>query len=241
MNKLKKCRREIKFELSKAEYLVAKNRIALLLDCDKNAGKAAGKDGYFVRSIYFDDLRETAFTEKVNGVFDRRKFRIRTYNNDLGFIKLECKEKFNRWISKKSARIDEKACESLLNCDFPVSFANEEGVLKEFYFAAKESGLRPVIGVDYYREAFIYPASNLRITFDRQLRASCLSEFAIVKPKEKEEFSVPAYHNDSVVMEIKFDDFMPEIVRAVIPYETGKPLAISKYRMCMSIRKALKI
>jgi hypothetical protein len=97
-----------------------------------------------------------------------------------------------------------------------------------------------VISVDYYREPFVYPASNVRITFDKSLHASGLSGFHIVKPKDKEELSVPIYQNDSVVMEIKFDDFMPEIIRAVIPRETGRPLSVSKYRLCMSVAKNLR-
>ncbi|MCL2719599.1 MAG: polyphosphate polymerase domain-containing protein [Lachnospiraceae bacterium] len=232
-----KGRREIKYQLTYAEYLVVQTRIASILDYDKNANSG----GYSVRSIYFDDLKETAYREKIDGIFDRRKYRVRTYNNNPGIINLECKEKYNRWISKKSARINEEICENLLRGDFSLLQNWEQDIAREFYVNAKESGLRPVICVDYHREAFVYPASNLRITFDKYLRASGLAGFSIVKPEEKEELSVPVYQNNSVIMEIKFDDFMPEIVRAVIPHETGKSLAVSKYRLCMSIAKTLRV
>ena len=220
-------RREIKYQLSFAEYLVIKNRISLLLDRDKHAGD----EGYFVSSIYFDDIKETAYREKVDGVFDRRKYRIRTYNNDMGYIRLECKEKYNRWITKKSARIDERVSDSLVNGDFTVLSDNENDVLKQFYFVAREVGLHQVITVDYHREAYVYPASNLRITFDKNLRALFYG---------LPDLSIPIYQNNSVIMEIKFDDFMPEIVRSVIPFETAKAISISKYRMCMSVAKALR-
>ena len=221
---MKKSRREIKYLLSYAEYLVIRSRISLLLDYDKHVGE----NGYFVSSIYFDDIRETAYREKVDGVFDRRKYRIRTYNKNQGFIRLECKEKYNRYISKQSARINEDICESLLNGDFSILHDNNDKVLKQFYFTAKETGLRSVICVDYHREAFVYPASNLRITFDINLKASF-----------EDELSIPIYQNNNVIMEIKYDDFMPEFIRAVIPHETAKALSISKYRMCMSVAKAL--
>lgn len=232
----KKNRREIKYQLSHAEYLVIKNRLSLLLDYDRHAGEK----GYFVRTIYFDDIKETAYQEKVAGVFDRRKYRIRAYNNDPSYINLECKEKYNRWVLKNVARIDENTCEALLNGDASVLEHRDEDVLKAFYSAAKEAGLTSRITVDYHREAFVYPASNLRVTFDKNLRAGGLAGFSIVAPKDKEELSIPVYLNNSVIMEIKFDDFMPEIIRSVIPHETGKPLSISKYRMCMSVAKALK-
>lgn len=235
--KPKKNRREIKYQLSYAEYLVIKNRLSLLLDYDKHAGEK----GYFVRSIYFDDIKETAYQEKVAGVFDRRKYRIRTYNNDTAYINLECKEKYNRWIVKNAARIDESTCEALLNGHVSVLDNRCESVLKDFYCAAKESGLHCKITVDYHRDAFVYPASNLRITFDKNLRASGLTGFSVVVPKNKEELSIPIYQNNSVIMEIKFDEFMPEIIRSVIPHETGKSLSISKYRMCMSVLKTLSV
>ena len=230
---MKRGRREIKYQLSHAEYLVLKSRISSLLDYDRHAGE----NGYFVRSIYFDNICDQAYHEKIDGVFDRRKYRIRAYNNHSDFINLECKEKYNRWISKRLARIDSETCEELLNGDFSALHNRDQEVIKEFYFHTKESGFRSVVTVDYHREAFVYPASNLRITFDKYLHASGVNGFSIVSKGDKEELSIPVYQNNSVIMEIKYDDIMPEMIRTVIPHETGKSLALSKYRMCRDIMK----
>ncbi|MDR2547674.1 MAG: polyphosphate polymerase domain-containing protein [Lachnospiraceae bacterium] len=222
-------RREVKFLLAQAEYAVIKNRVAALLEPDEHSDSDGG---YFIRSIYFDDIRDTAYREKVNGVFDRRKFRIRLYNDDLTFIRLESKEKYNKWIIKQHARIDENIAKRLLDEDFRVLDDSENDFLKHFSSLTSEIGLRSVVTTDYYREAYMYPASNLRITFDKHLHASGLTGFSLVRGEAGDWLSLPIFRHDEVVMEIKYDDFMPEMVSAVIPRKTGKALAVSKYCLC---------
>jgi hypothetical protein len=229
---MKKGRHEIKYRLSYAEYLLLQSRIAALLARDENAGA----DGYAVRSVYFDDLHDTAYREKINGLSERRKFRIRVYNNDPAFIKLECKEKQNRGIIKRAARIDMPTGAALLAGDFEVLVGAEQGLLREFYCTAKEQGLHAVVTVDYQREAYTYPASQLRLTFDKHLRASGLTGFTIEKA-EGEEVSLPVFPHDSVIMEIKYNEVMPEIVRTALGQGLGKALAISKYCLCRDVCK----
>ncbi|MDR0220051.1 MAG: polyphosphate polymerase domain-containing protein [Lachnospiraceae bacterium] len=226
---MEKSRREIKFLLSHAEYLVIKSRIAALLACDAHAGA----EGYFVRSVYFDDLRDTAYKEKVNGVFNRRKYRLRTYNDNLTYINLECKEKYNKWVEKRAARLDAVVCEALLQGEFGVIGDIDDDVVREFYVTARETGLRPAATVDYRREAFVYPASRFRITFDKHLRAGNITGFSLARAEG--EVSLPVFAHDNVIMEIKYDEFMPQAVRSVIPHETGKALAVSKYCLCREI------
>jgi hypothetical protein len=222
---MNKARHELKYHLSYAEYLVLQSRIKSLLARDENAGP----DGYAVRSVYFDDLHDTAYREKINGLFERRKFRIRAYNNDPSYIKLECKEKQNRVVIKQAAQIDSVACAALLKGDFEALTAGS-GLLGDFYCAAKETGLHAVVTVDYQREAYTYPSSRLRLTFDKHLRASGLTD---------EEVSLPVYPHDSVIMEIKYDEVMPEIVRAVIGNGLGKSLSLSKYCLCRDVYKKI--
>ena len=232
----KKHRHEIKYLLSHAEYLEIKGRISAILAPDIN--QAA--DGYFIRSIYFDDLSDKAYWEKVNGVYDRRKYRIRAYNNDPSYIVFESKEKYDKLIAKQSVRINEHICESLVSCDYAVLEDAADGILKEFYFAAMQSGMRPVVTVDYMREAFVYPVSNLRVSFDRHLRVSGLRGFDIAGKSAEDDLSLPIYRHDNVVMEIKYDDFYPRIIRDIMPQGTGRAQSISKYCLCRGVVMGLR-
>lgn len=228
-------RHELKFLLSHAEYLILKSRIAAVMDYDKHAGEK----GYFIRSIYFDDLRESAYHEKLWGICDRRKIRIRAYNDDSSYIALECKEKENIWVSKNSAVIDRDICDALIRGDFSKLEQRSEDVCKNVCVAFREKGLKPSVIVDYHREPFILPVSNLRITFDKNLHAGGICGFSMFGDEEKHEISIPIY-SDSVILEVKYDNYLPDIVRRLIPKHTGTQLSLSKYCICKHAAKTIK-
>ena len=43
--------------------------------------------------------------------------------------------------------------------------------MREFYGAVAARQLRPKVLVDYFREAYTYPAGNVRVTFDLDIRS----------------------------------------------------------------------
>ena len=88
--KVKKFRHEIKHYINLSDAMAIKKRLSLIADIDKNA-KSDGK--YKVRSLYFDTLDDKVLMEKISGINNREKFRIRYYNEDSKFIKLEKKVK----------------------------------------------------------------------------------------------------------------------------------------------------
>ncbi len=249
----KHARHELKYLLSHAEYLILKSRIAAVMDYDKHAGE----NGYFIRSIYFDDLRESAYHEKLWGICDRRKIRIRAYDNDPSHIVLECKEKENMWVSKASAAIDRDTCDALIQGDFSALEQRREEVCKNVYVAFREKGLKPSVIVDYHREPFVMPISNLRITFDQHLHAGGITGFSmfgkgqvskevegnkeVIKADNEigDDISVPIYP-DSVILEVKYDNYLPDMIRMLIPKHTGAQLSISKYCICKTATKTIK-
>ena len=122
----KQYRHELKFILNETEANILKYRLSLLMDVDKNS---VNEDHtYFIRSLYFDDVYDTAYYEKVDGVEEREKYRIRIYNQDDSFIRLERKEKNRDLTYKKQAKITKEQCLKFMNGDFDevdlVSFGN---------------------------------------------------------------------------------------------------------------------
>ena len=229
-------RHELKILISYAEYLLLKNRVAAVLETDKNAGN----EGYFIRSVYFDDFKESVYYEKLNDINDRRKYRIRAYNNNSNYIILECKEKHKQYIHKNSAVIDIETCKALLEGNYDIILNRPESVLNEFYIDCKRLGLKSAVVVDYHRDAFTYPASNVRITFDKELHAGGLNGFDMFFDDKKSELTLPVYMNNSVILEIKYDDYLPAFIRHLIPSFTGVPISISKYCLCRNVNKSIR-
>lgn len=229
-----KGRHELKILISYGEYLAISSRMGALLEHDSHSGD----DGYFIRSLYLDDNGDSAYYDKLNGIGDRKKYRIRSYNFDSGYITLECKEKRGQYVHKTSAVLSVSEYEAIRDGDFSVLGSREESVCREVYAAARSKGLHNSVIVDYSRDPYVYPASNVRITFDRELHAAGFECFDIF---DKGLVSVPVFMNNSVILEVKYDDHLPEMIRSVIPSFVGTPLSVSKYCLCRNIKKQIHI
>ena len=83
-------RNEWKYLISTSEKEMLMLRLKPFLQPDPHAGEG----GYYIRSLYFEDYWNSAYAEKEAGVLMRKKYRIRIYNNNDKFIKLERKKKF---------------------------------------------------------------------------------------------------------------------------------------------------
>ena len=161
-------RHELKFGLNPYDAAVLKKQLALV--CKKDPYSLSDELSYEVRSLYFDDAMNSAFDDKINGVMMRKKYRIRIYNMDTGTIKLECKYKNDNGTYKRDQLIDLDTCKKLMNKDY--SAVKAEGtLLEQFLVDARLFGLKPAVVVDYKRLAFTYPVSEVRITFDEDIRS----------------------------------------------------------------------
>ena len=67
---------------------------------------------------------------------------------------------------------------------------------------------RPTVIVDYDREALTYAPGNVRVTFDRRIRGCHQPQLFFSENLP----SIPAISPDRVVMEVKYDDYLPDIV-----------------------------
>jgi SPX domain protein involved in polyphosphate accumulation len=216
-------RHENKYLLTRGVYEILKSRCAAVMKADENSREDGG---YRVTSLYFDDVYRTAYRDKLGGFLKRKKFRIRVYNLSPERITLEGKFKEAEYIKKKSALLTPREYKAILNGEFSVLEQNTD-FLRHFLAEAKTAGLKPAVITDYYRDAFTAEAGNVRVTFDRELSTS-LGSHDMFEASYSPVFSSP----DDVVLEIKYDRFIPLYIQELF---SGIPIMskpVSKYVLC---------
>lgn len=226
MNEKKHYRHELKYAVSHTDYLGIRSRIKQIMTPDPHAGE----DGlYRIKSIYFDNQDDKALREKINGTARREKFRIRYYNDDLSFITLEKKMKIDDLCLKYDARISEEECRKLLQGKLSFMKAHKEELVRELYAKMNYQRLKPRVLVSYVREPYIYRPGNVRITFDSCIRTSLYSRDFLTK--EVSDISATDEPSD-MLLEIKYDAFLPEIIQDMIQADQTRQQAFSKYGVC---------
>lgn len=220
-----KFRHETKHIITYSDYLAVRSRLKLLTKSDPNVG-LSGK--YRIRSIYFDNYNDKALREKIDGVNQREKFRIRYYNEDTSFIKLEKKSKNNGLSNKIAASITKEEVNHILDGNYEFLKESKQALLVELYTKMQSQLLRPKVIVEYEREPFIYSIGNVRITFDMNIKTGLYS-------KDFFQSNIPllnAQENGLIVMEVKYDEFIPEIINLCIQVNERQNSAMSKYAIC---------
>ncbi|WP_418790645.1 polyphosphate polymerase domain-containing protein [Phosphitispora sp. TUW77] len=184
--------------------------------------------GYHIRSLYFDDMYDSALRDKYQGYSHRKKFRIRIYNRSDRLIKLEIKEKHQDYIHKISSPISREEYERIYDGDISFLYNSRNEVREQYYLEFRTKYLKPAVIVDYQREAFVIPFNDIRITLDKRLSAAV---------PEKDIFSdncvsslVGAEY--SVIMELKYNNFFPGYLRNILEGYCSNRLAVSKYMLC---------
>lgn len=216
-------RNECKHALNYLDYLVLRQRLRAVMEPDPHAGP----DGrYFIRSLYFDDLRDTALMEKLDGVNKRDKFRIRFYDHDTSVIHLEKKSKINGLCAKRVASIGRGQAEAILAGDWEWMPHTKDPLLTEFYTRLK-AGLLPRAVVDYTREPFVYAPGNVRVTLDYDIRtgaepARFLQEDCVTLP----------IGGNAYLLEVKWDAFLPSFIRDAVQMTGRHTASFSKYAAC---------
>lgn len=220
-----KFRHEIKHFINFSDSYVIRSRLKHIMIPDI----FSNEDGkYKIRSLYFDNFHNKAFMEKINGVNNREKFRIRYYNNTTSLIKLEKKSKINGLCQKNTVIITEEECKMLLSGEIKWLLHSGNPLLIEFYSKIKNQLLKPKTVVDYIREAYTFNPGNIRITMDSDIKSGLFSKdfFNLSLP------TIEASPMGQVILEVKYDDFLPEIIRDAIQTNERSSTSISKYATC---------
>ena len=219
-------RHELKYYITLGEYELLQRKLSLTMERDAFAKKNGGE--YFIRSLYFDDRDDSAFREKLSGIDERDKFRIRIYDMRDDVIKLECKHKSNGYIKKQSIGLSRKEYEKLISGDRLFLLNRPEPFARRMYLEFAQRALKPAVIVDYTREAFVFPMEDVRVTFDKNVRTG-LRSVAMFNA------GIPTYpviDDYGMVLEIKFNRFLPTYIRSLLQLEASQRSAISKYVLC---------
>ena len=217
-------RHELKHRINLREDLVLSQRLKKLFAHDKNAGPGGT---YRVTSLYFDTPYDSALREKIDGVNRREKFRLRYYGADTSFLRLEKKYKINGLCGKRSARLSRAEAEALLSGEHGFLLESGDPLLLEFYSKLRGNGLAPRTVVCYDREAFAYATGNVRVTLDRNIRTG-RSALEFFQPER----CALRPLDGSTVLEVKYDAFLPELVRLAVQTPNRRAGACSKYALC---------
>ncbi len=216
-------RHEWKHELNLSDLITIRQRLRAVAIADPHA-----KDGkYLIRSLYFDNLNDKALREKVDGVNMREKFRIRYYNHDTSFIHLEKKSKRSGLGTKYSAVLTAEEAQRIVDGDIGWMMDSGRELVQELYLKMRYQGLRPMTIVDYDREPFIYRPGNVRVTFDYNIRTG-MRNTDFLNP---DCITVPA-GDAPILMEVKWDEFLPSVIRDCVQVPGRRVMAFSKYAQC---------
>ena len=226
MEQAKHYRHELKYSIPLAEYLAMRGRLRKVMKVDPHA---SADGSYRIRSIYFDNIDDKALREKEDGTAKREKFRIRYYNDDFSFITLEKKMKIDSLCLKSDAQITEEECRRLLGGDLDWMRDHPLELVRELYAKMRYQQLRPRVLVSYVREPYIYPAGNVRVTFDSQIRTSLFHREFLTK--QVSDISATDTPRDRL-LEVKYDAFLPEIIQDLIQAPGLRQQAFSKYDAC---------
>ncbi|PYG89552.1 VTC domain-containing protein [Ruminiclostridium sufflavum DSM 19573] len=220
-----KLRHELKHNINISDCIAVRQRLRAIVKRDPHAGS---EGNYKIRSLYFDNIDDKALLEKINGVNNREKFRIRYYNDNFDYIRLEKKSKINGLCSKISARLTKEQCEKIISGEIDWMKYSDNPLLVELYTKMKFQQLRPKTLVDYTREAFIYEPGNVRITIDSNIRTGMNSKELF----NQEVATMRTHGNSTIILEVKFDEFLPSVIRDIIQVNNRQSLAFSKYAVC---------
>lgn len=219
-------RHELKYYINYRDYIMLRGMLRAVMKRDRFAGE---NGSYLVRSLYFDDIYESALLEKLAGNETRRKYRIRAYNLMDDNIRFEKKYKSGQYIAKSSIRLSIDEYKSIMAEDYDFLKSRKEDFAKELYLELRNNRLRPRVIVDYDREAYVFPVEEVRITFDKDLRAGlCVKDIF-----DRSAPMMPMYESGVMVLEVKFFKYLPEFIKKVINnLNATDRCAISKYVIC---------
>lgn len=221
-------RHEYKFLISRSSAELLRRRLPGLMERDPHAGPAGQ---YTIRSLYFDDFNASAFHEKVSGLCFRSKYRIRYYNYDPRVLKLERKEKHESLTRKTAVPLTLAQAKALHGPTLPEAAPDSPDLLRDLVEKIHREGLRPRVLVDYDRTPFICRDGNTRITLDENLRTRPYCTDLLASSGAM----IPVLEPDQVILEVKFDDFLPGHLASALEDIPKAVMAISKFALCMNL------
>lgn len=219
-----KFRNEIKYICSEQQLRLIEQRIQEICKKDSHVGESGT---YTISSVYFDDYHDSCYKDNESGVNTREKFRIRIYDGNMQRIALECKMKQNGKNHKESCLISEERCRKILQGECVLQ-DDDPALFRKFYLQFHTAMLRPKVIVQYERTPYVYHLGNVRITFDR-----CISGTTNILGFGQKELPLrPVMPAGDHILEVKYDELIPDYIKSALQIRDLKQTAFSKYYMC---------
>ena len=219
MNKV--FRKELKYSITDNDFYVINHNLKDLIEVDANCEG----EFYTISSIYFDTYNKTSYNQVKQGLSDRWKYRIRYYNKDDSFIKLEKKHKINGLTNKSSIKITRKILSDIMTNRIKIKDSNPS-LLNEFIIKMKTELLRPIIFIEYDRIPYVYKLGNVRITLDYNIGYS--NRFDNLFSKNKK-----LHYLDNKILEVKYNELIPDFIRFRLELNHLEQISFSKFNNCI--------
>lgn len=219
-----KYRHEYKYLISDIQMEILKQRISKIMPKDQHTENGQ----YNIRSLYFDDYYNRCYYENENGTDPREKFRIRIYNHSDGRISLECKRKERGKTLKTSCIITKEQCSIFMAGQYIGITEQPSPVLRKLILNMMTNGMKPKVIVEYDRIPYIYKDGNVRVTFDTNISTSRNIAGFLSGEIEKR----PVMPKGQQLMEVKFDEYLPDFIYCALQLENLQQTAYSKYYLC---------
>ncbi len=218
-------RHEFKYLCSYGELMMLKVRLQGLVSLDTHVGESGV---YNIRSLYFDDIYDTCYRENEAGTDPREKFRIRIYDHSSERISLELKRKVRGKTQKLSCLLTEEQCRGLMEGEIPVLQENSPALLRKLCLLMQTRHMRPKVIVEYERVPYVYPHGNVRITMDENISASNRTDRFL----ERQIPLRPILEAGQHILEVKYDEYLPDGIYRTIQSGNLRQTAFSKYYLC---------
>ena len=218
-------RHELKYLCSAAELEIIKSRITGICPLDKHLG---GKEFYIIRSLYFDDMYNACYYQNMDGVDEREKFRIRIYNHDSSLINLELKSKLRGKTFKQACAITEAQYDKIIDGSIVHELAECDSLLRKLVLKMQTELLKPKVIVEYERTPFVYSLGNVRVTLDKNISSSN----AVDRFFDERLPCRPIMPHGQHLLEVKFDEFIPDFIHKNLQLGNLQATAFSKYCLC---------
>ncbi|MBQ9844956.1 MAG: polyphosphate polymerase domain-containing protein [Oscillospiraceae bacterium] len=212
---------ENKYLVTDADIAVLRPRLAAVMKQDIHQDG----DCYNIRSVYFDDIADSCMDENEDGVDHRSKYRIRIYDPKGDFIRLEIKEKTKGLTRKYSCKLSKDEADALMAGSMPLAF-DDRRPLNLMKLQQRVAKLMPKAIIEYERTAFVHPVGNVRVTFDRNIMASRVCEDFF---DDRVSSMVPVLPAGLHVLEVKYDEFLPDFIAKQLEIGILRQTAFSKY------------
>ena len=217
-------RHEIKSRLAPAEAAALRTRLRAVMIPDPHARP----DGtYDIHSVYLDTPSRAALTEKQVGLPVRHKYRIRYYNENRDFFRLERKSKVGSLCDKVGCTLTRDEIDRLMAGDILWMADCDRALVRELYLRMRTQLMAPSVQVHYRREAYIYGPGNVRVTLDSDVRTG-LWDTDFLSPAQPRPRT---QSDDFVLLEVKFDHYLPEIIRDITQCRC-RSMSFSKFEAC---------